>query len=150
MQQKNPAENFFGDMQATLKDMANATPTGFPFDFKAIMEMQRKNIQAITEANQRTLQGWQALVQRQTEMVTQFVQDNSGITSETFSEKSPEAKFAKQTEILKSTYEKSIKNSQELAEIARQCTEEASDLISQRIMASLAEIKDSTKNSGKK
>ena len=145
MQQKNPAENFFGDMQATLKQMASAAPTGFPFDFKTMMETQRKNIQALTEANQRAFQGWQTLAQRQTEMVTQFVQDNSGMAREAFSENTPEAKFAKQTEIVKAACEKSIQNTQELAEIARQCTTEASELISQRVVASLAEIKDSAK-----
>lgn len=145
MQQKNSAENFFSDMQSTFKQMLNTAPAGYPFDLKTVMEAQRKNIQAITEANQRAFEGWKTLAQRQTEMVSQFMQDNSGLARETLAEGTPEAKFAKQTELLKSSYEKSVQNAQELAEIAQNFATEAAEVINQRVVASLSEIKASTK-----
>ena len=145
MQQKNSAENFFSDMQSTLKQMMSSAPAGYPFDLKTVMEAQRKNIQAITEANQRAFEGWKTLAQRQTEMVSQFMQDNSGLARETLAEGTPEAKFAKQTDLLKSSYEKSVQNAQELAEIAQNFATEAAEVINQRVVASLSEIKASTK-----
>ena len=145
MQQKNPAENFFSDIQSSFKQMLNNAPSGYPFDFKTVMEAQRKNIQALTEANQRAVQGWQSLAQRQAEMVSQFVQDNSGLARETFSEGTPEAKFAKQAELLRSSYEKTLENAQELVELAGKCTKEASDVINRRVLASLTEVKAKTK-----
>lgn len=145
MQQKNSAENFFSDVQSTFKQMLNTVPAGYPFDLKTVMEAQRKNIQAITEANQRAFEGWKTLAQRQTEMVSQFMQDNSGLARETFTEGTPETKFAKQTELLKSSYEKSVQNAQELAEIAQNFATEAAEVINQRVVASLSEIKASAK-----
>ena len=145
MQQKNSAENFFSDMQTTFKQMLNNVPAGYPFDLKTVMDAQRKNIQAITEANQRAFEGWKELAQRQTEMVSQFMQDNSGLARETFSEGTPEAKFAKQTELLKTSYEKSIQNAQELVDIAQKCAGDAAEVINQRVVASLSEIKASAK-----
>ncbi len=145
MQQKNPAENFFSDVQSTFKQMLNTSQGGYPFDFRTVMEAQRKNIQAITEANQRAFQGWQTLAQRQTEMVSQFMQDNSGLARETFNEGTPEAKFAKQTELLKSSYQTSVQNAQELVELAQSCVNEATEVINQRVVASLSEIKASAK-----
>ena len=149
MQQKKSAENFFSDMQSTLKQMMNSAPAGYPFDLKTIMEAQRKNIQAITEANQRAFEGWKTLAARQTEMVSQFVQDNSGLARETLAEGTPESKFAKQTELLKSSYEKSIQNTQELVEIAQSCAADAAEVINQRVVASLSEIKASAKKKAK-
>ncbi len=145
MQQKNPAESFFNDMQSTWKQFLNNAPTGYPFDMKTVMDAQRKNIQAITEANQRAFEGWKTLAQRQTEMMSQFVQDNSGLARETLTEGTPEAKFAKQTELLKTSYEKSVQNAQELVELAQSCAAETAEVINQRVVASLGEIKASTK-----
>lgn len=149
MQQKNSAENFFSDMQSTLKQMMSSAPAGYPFDLKTVMEAQRKNIQAITEANQRAFEGWKTLAQRQTEMVSQFMQDNSGLARETFAEGTPETKFAKQAELLKTSYEKSIQNAQELVEIAQSSASEAAEVINERVVASLTEIKASAKKKAK-
>lgn len=149
MQQKNSSENFFGDMQSTFKQMLNNVPSGYPFDFKTIMDTQRKNIQALTEANQRAFEGWKTLAQRQTEMVSQFMQDNSGLARETFTEGTPETKFAKQTELLKSSYETTMQNAQELVDIAQSCAAEAAEVINQRVVASLSEIKASAKKKAK-
>lgn len=145
MQQKNSAGNFLNDMQSTFKEMMSSVPTAAPFDFKAMMEAQRKNFQAITEANQRAFQGWQALAQRQTEMVSQFVQDNSGMASEAMAESTPQDKLAKQAEMIKMVCAKSISNTQELAEILRQSTADTAEVLNRRVVASLAEIKSTAK-----
>ncbi len=145
MQQKNSAENFFTGMQTALKDMMGSVQSPSAFDMKAMMEAQRKNFQAITEANQRAFQGWQSLAQRQAEMVSQFVQDNSGLARETMSEGTPQEKFSKQAEIIKSAYEKSILNTQELGEMMRKVTMETAEVLNRRVVANLSEIKNSTK-----
>lgn len=145
MQQKNSAENFFSDMQQTFKDFLGNMPSSYPFDFKGMMETQRKNIQALTEANQCAMQGWQTLAQRQTEMVSQFVQDNSGIAREALAEGTAEDKLAKLPRIIQSNYERSIQNSQELVELCRKCATDAAEIINQRAVASMGEIKTPAK-----
>ena len=147
MQQKNPAENFFSDVQSTFKQMMSNVPTAYPFDFKTIMETQRKNIQALSEANQRAFQGWQSIAQRQTEMISQFVQDNSGLARETFTEGKPENKFAKQDELVSTSYEKTVENAQELVELASKCSKDASEVINRRVVASFNEMKSKNKKS---
>lgn len=145
MQQKNPAESFFNDMQSTMKQLMGGTPTANPFDLKTVLEAQRKNIQALTEANKRAMQGWQTLAQRQTEMITQFVQDNSTLAREALTENAPEDKFARQADMIKSAYETSMSNAQELVEMMTECTKDAAEVINRRVMASLGEVKNTAK-----
>lgn len=144
MQQKKSAETIFSDMQSNFKDVLGNLPSTNPFDFKALFETQRKNFQALTEANQRAFQGWQSLAQRQAEMLGQFVQDNSGLARETMGEGTPQSKFAKQAEIIKSAYEKSVLNTQELTEIMRKCSVDTAEVLNRRVVASIAELKNST------
>ncbi len=126
MQQKNSPHNFFGDVQST---------------WQQALETTRKNFQAINEANQRAVQGWQTLAQRQTEMVSQFLQDNA---VPSFTQSTTEEKLAKQADIFQSVYQRSIANTQELAELATKCTKDAAEVISKRVVASMDEIKSAS------
>lgn len=145
MQQKNSAGNFFTDMQATMKQMMENAPGSYPVDLKTILEAQRKNVQALTEANKRAMQGWQALAMRQAEMVTDFMQGNSGLARETFSDTAPEEKLARQADLIKNSYETSVNNAQELVEMMTKCTKDAAEVINRRITASFGEVKNSAK-----
>lgn len=141
MQQKNPADNFFSDIQSAMKKMMEANPAANPFDFKTIMETQRKNFQAITEANQRAMQGWQTLAQRQAEMVSKFVQDNSTLARDAMDASTTQDKFAKQADAMKKAYETSLLNTRELTEILRQSTIETAEVINRRFVAGAGEMK---------
>ncbi len=140
MQQKTKPENF-------SKILPSAT--ALPFDIKAMMDAQRKNYQALQEANQCAVQGWQALAQRQVEMATEFVQNNSALTLQALTEASPEEKIAQQAQLVKTAYEKSILNTQELTDLLRQCTIETSEVINKRVYAGLNEIKAASKDAAK-
>lgn len=122
MQQKD-SRNFFTDIQSSMSQA---------------METSRKNFQAITEANQRAVQGWQALAQRQAEMVSQFIQDNTGAA---YAEASTEERIAASADAINAAYQRSIANSRELAQLASQCTKEAADVITKRAAAAIKEIK---------
>lgn len=141
MQQNKNAENFLNGMQSALKDVMGAFPAANPFDVKTILETQRKNMQAIAEVNNCFMSGWQALAKCQTGMLNQMVQDNTALARESMAEGSPQDKFARQTEILKSSYKRTIENAQELGEIARRNTMEAAELLNRRAAASFTEIK---------
>lgn len=126
MQQKNQFPNFFEGMQTSLEDL---------------MEAGRKNLQAMTEANQRTMQGWQKMAARQAEMATQFMQDNSTLAREAMSMQEPENKLAKQAELMQSTVQKAMANAQELAEILRQTTTESAEVLGRRMKATMHDAK---------
>lgn len=143
MQQNQSSENFFEDMQKNLKKMMTGALPAAPFDLKLAMEAQRKNIQALMQANQMAVQNWQAMAQRQAEIVSQFVQDNSSLARETMTESTPQDKFSKQAEILKKACENSMLNSQELLEMMRKSTFETAEVINKRLVDSLSELKSS-------
>lgn len=143
MQQKNPAQEFMDTMQSSMKTMMDGTPTANPFDIKSIMEAQRKSMQAITEANQRVMDNWQALARRQTEMVTQFVQDNSTMARDVLSTaaSSPQESLSRQADMMKAVYEKTLLNTRELAEMMRQSSVETADIIKGGMSAGAAKAK---------
>jgi phasin family protein len=150
MQQKNPAGNFFNDMQSAMKQMMEAAPSANPFDFKAILETQRKNMQALTEANQCAMNSWQALTRRQAEMVSEFVQDNSGRARDAIAESGAQEKLTKQAEMLKAACEQSIENTRELAEIVRKSSNEISEIVNGRLFAGMGEARNAAVAATKK
>ncbi len=141
MQQKPFMGNFFKDMQSTLNDVMDVTKTSNPFSLGNILDMQRKNMQAFTEANQRAMSGWQTMAQRQSEMFSQFMQDNTAIARETLAEETPQGKMIKQMELMKSAYERSMANTQEMADMICQCSKEAADVITQRVISGMGDMK---------
>ncbi len=150
MQQKNPAGNFFSDMQSTMKQMMESAPAANPFDFKTVLDAQRKNIQAITEANQCVMNGWQTLAKRQAEMVAQFVQDNSGLAAQGLNPAAPQETLTKQAELLKSVCEQTIQNAREITEIVRKNTADTAEIVNRRLLAGFGEIKNTAaKNADK-
>lgn len=114
-----------------------------PFDIQSLMETQRKNIQAITEAQQIAIENFQAITQRQTEMLSQIVEENSKIATQIMGEGTPEEKIAKQADLFKGLYERSVKNINDLAEMVSNGNQEASKIINKRVSASITEIKSS-------
>ncbi|MCB9991267.1 MAG: phasin family protein [Rhodospirillales bacterium] len=119
----------------------NMTGFGFPFDMKGFMDSQSKNMQAITEAQQLAMEGMQAVIQRQNDMISQMVQDNSTLAQEIMTESSPEQKIARQAEIMKTVYERSIRDMKEIGELISKSNQDASEVLNKRITASLNEIK---------
>lgn len=136
-QQNNPFEQFFkNDFAKNLPGMSS-----FPFDMKALMDLQRKNFQAGIAAQQVVLESCQAIGQRHAEIMTQLVEDNATIAKEILTEGTPEQKIAKQADMVKKSHEKSVTNLRELADMINKSNIEASDIINKRISASLNEIK---------
>lgn len=120
-----------------------------PLDTNAFMEVQRKNFQAFSEAQQMAMESLQAIAQRQTEILSQIVEENSNIAKEALSEHTPEQKVAKQTDLIQKSYEKSIENAREIADMVSRSSTEASEIINKRISASLKEIKTAMEDAEK-
>ena len=111
------------------------------FDVKALLEIQRKNIEAVSEANKLAFEGFQAAGQRQAAILSQIVEDTSSIVKEITAEKTPEEKMTRQAELVKNAYEKSVTNWRELTDIIGESSKEASDIINRRVTSSLTELK---------
>jgi len=110
-------------------------------DADAIVNMQRKNIEAITAANRVAIEGAQALVQRQGEIIRETLQETSKAVSELATVEGPDAKFSKQAELAKAAYEKAVGNLRELTEMSTKSNTQAAEVLSARVSEGLDELK---------
>ncbi len=113
----------------------------FPLDPSSFLEIQRKNIQAVSEAQKLAFEGFQTLASRQGDFFAKAVEETSELMREILNEGTPEEKAIRSTEILRNNYESSLKNWNEMSGVAEQCSREAADVISDRVSASLTELK---------
>ena len=121
-----------------------------PFDLKDVMETQRKNLQAFTEAQQLAMESMQAVAQRQSEILSQIIEDNSAMAKEMMGEGSPEKKLAKNAELFKKIYEKTTGNMQELTDMISKSNAEAGKVLHKRVSASMTELKSALEKGQKK
>lgn len=114
-----------------------------PLDINTFLDAQRKNVEAFTEAQQLAMEGLQALAQRQSEFMSQIVDDNSKLAQELMAEGTPEEKIAKNAKMFKKAYEKNLKNLKELSDMISESNMTATDVINKRVSASINEIQTS-------
>lgn len=110
-------------------------------DVEAIMASQRKNIEAVTAANQLAYEGLQAVLRREAEIMRTSVEEVSSFVNQVVAAGTPEEKAAKQAEAVKTAFEKSLANIRELAEMVAKSNSEAAEVLSKRVSESLDEVK---------
>jgi phasin family protein len=112
------------------------------FDMQAIMDAQRKNIEALTAANQTAVQGMQAVAQRQAEILSQAMNEVSSIAQQLAgSASNPQEMTTKQAELARKAFEQALSNMRELAEMVSKSNTEAFAIINKRVTESLQELK---------
>jgi phasin family protein len=114
-------------------------------DVDAVVATQRKNIEALTQANQLAVEGIQAVARRQVEIARQAVDEFSTVVRELTSPASPEDRIAKQAEYTKTILEKALANARELAELVTKANTEAFNVLNKRVTESLDEVRDFAK-----
>ncbi|WP_236571479.1 phasin family protein [Rhodovarius lipocyclicus] len=110
-------------------------------DFQALAEAQRKNIEAIAAANKIAIEGAQAVARRQIEILQSSVSEISDAVQTVTREESPTGKVARQTDLIKSSYEKAVSNVKELTDLMQKSNTEALGLLNARFSAALDEMK---------
>jgi len=113
------------------------------FDVQALIATQRRNIEAVSHANQLAVEGVQAVMRRQSEILRQMVEESTNALKEMTAAGAPEQKIAQQTELVKSAFEKALANLRELTEMVAKSNTEAADVLTKRIGESLTELKAS-------
>jgi len=111
-------------------------------DMQSLMSSQRKNMEALTRANQLALEGMQAVFKRQAEILRQSLEESSAASRELSGSGSAQDKVAHQTDIAKEAFEKALANARELSEIVTKANGEAVDLLNKRFAAMLDEFKE--------
>lgn len=110
-----------------------------PVDFKALADIQQKNIDAFVAANTKLVEGAQAVLKRQAEMVQGAVKEGLEAARENFAPANL-GKVEKQVEFLKSSAEKSVSNAREIAELAGKSSSEAIEILRKRTSESVSEL----------
>lgn len=116
------------------------------FDVEAVLASQRKNIEALTQANQLAVEGVQAVARRQAEIAREAIDEASTVLRDIVQPTAaPEERIAKQAELLKQTFERSLANTRELALLLAKANTEAFDVVAKRVAQSFEEFRDEAK-----
>ena len=110
-------------------------------DIEKLIAAQQKNIEAVAEANRLAVEGIQTLAKRQVEVLQETMKEASEAVSSLRTAGSPAELAAKEAELGKNAFEKSVATMREMAEILLKSSREATDRINTRFTATLDEIR---------
>ena len=111
-------------------------------DFAALVDRERKNIEALTKANRIAFEGWQRLVSRQAEMLQETMKKVIADAGQQDAKK-------KRADLAKEGFEKALANMRELAEITTQSQKEAFDVVRKTIEENVEGMRNFGKKAGK-
>ncbi|RZL94183.1 MAG: phasin family protein [Variovorax sp.] len=125
--------NPFGDMGKMFEQFKMPG-----IDMAAIVEARRKDVEALVEANKAAYESMQAMARKQSEMMVGAMQAMQEVANGAVS---GGADPAKQTAAVRSAFEKTIADMQELAEMARRSQSDAMAHLTQRAAEHIKEIR---------
>jgi phasin family protein len=102
-------------------------------DFAALIERERKNIEALAEANRIAYEGWQGLVRRQAEIFQNAMKH-------AVEEAKAEDAVKRRGDLARNAFESALSNMRELAEMAAKSQKDAFDIVRKRVEENLAEL----------
>jgi len=111
-------------------------------DVENLVTSQRKNIEALTQANKLAFEGVQALFKRQVEIARQAIEESATVARQLVEAGTPQEKAVRQTELTKEAFEQALANARELSEIVAKSNSEAFELLNKRFFQILDELKD--------
>ncbi|KQX24587.1 TIGR01841 family phasin [Variovorax sp. Root434] len=104
-----------------------------------LLESGQKDLQALMQANEKSYQGLQTVVQRQTEMIKSAIAEWQTAAKE-MPGKDAKANLAKLDELGRQSFQRAIDDIKELANLAAKSQADAFDLVRQRIQANVDEV----------
>jgi len=127
--------NPFGDLTRMLEQFK--VPG---IDMTSIVEARRRDIEALVEVNKAAYEGMQALARKQTEMLTQAMQDLKDTAANVAGGGAKMPDPAKQVEVARDAFQKVVADMTELAEIARKSQVEVVATITRRATENMQEM----------
>jgi len=110
-------------------------------DMEALLATYRRNIEVLSAANRVALEGAQTVAQRHMEILQQTMAELSENMQALTAVDTPQAKAAKQAELLKRAYERAVANTKEMSDLIQHANSEALGLLNRRVMEAMDEIK---------
>jgi len=112
-----------------------------PFDVEALWAAQRRNLEALSQANQLAVEGVQAMTRRQIELTRETFEGLSSLVRDLAQPASPEERIAKNTDYAKQMLEKSVNHGREVASIAAKTGADAAEVLQKRATEGLEELR---------
>ena len=135
--------------------MSNGNPFGMPFvditkileqfklpgvDLNAIVEARRKDVEALTQANQVAYESMQALARREAEILQQTMAEWQGAMAG-MAGKTPQEMAARGTELATQAFGRALANMRELAEMASNSQSQTYEILNRRFQENLEELR---------
>jgi phasin family protein len=111
------------------------------FDVEAIAQTQRKNLEALTQANQLAAEGMRALAERQAGIVQQAIAEASGLFREWTQPGAADERLAKNVEVAKQAFEKGLANVRELNDLSAKAGMDVFSVFARRLSQSFDEVR---------
>jgi len=115
----------------------------------AVLDSGRKDLAALVKANEKSYQGLQTVVARQTEMLRTAITDWQGAMS-AMPGKDPKENMAKLDEMGRAAFQRALDDIRELAELAAKSQADAFDIMRQRISDNVDQVSQLLTKGGKK
>lgn len=109
----------------------------------------RRNMEVLSAANRVALEGAQTVAKRHMEIVQQTMQEMTETIRDLSSPESPQARAAKQAELVKQGYERAVAHIKELTDLIQRSNGEAVGILNQRFTEALDEVKQIAEKAGK-
>lgn len=111
-------------------------------DMDTVVASQKKNVEALVAANRTVVEGVQAVMKRQAEMMQEAMAEmTKAVETMSKSATSPQALVGAQVDLVKGGLERTFASLQEIAQMVSKSQTEASTKINARITSSLDELK---------
>lgn len=118
-------------------------------DMETLLAANRKNLETLGAANRVALEGAQAVARRHMEIVQSSMSELTDAMKALASADAPQAKAAKQAELLKQAYQHAVAHMKELSDLIQQSNAEALGLINRRFAEAMDEVKALAEKAGR-
>ena len=110
-------------------------------DMSAFLAANRTNLETLAAANRVALEGAQAVARRHMEMMQSSMAELTEAMQALGSADAPQAKAARQAELLKHAYQHAVAHMKELSDLIQQSNAEALALLNKRFAEAMDEVK---------
>ena len=111
-------------------------------DVSTLMESQRKNFEALVNANRKAAEGYQNLMRRQGEIMTETMQAVQESVADLMKANDGKDLPKKQADLVEKTISRALKHMRELAELTISANGDAFKVIQDRAKDSIAEMQE--------
>jgi phasin family protein len=110
-------------------------------DSGALLAAHRRNMEVLSNANRLALEGAQAVARRHMEIMQHTMTELTEHMRELTAAETPQAKAARQAELVKKSYEHAVANIRELSDLIQRSNGEALAVLTERFKEAMDEIK---------